>query len=202
MRIQKTKLIPLNFWHQESRYVAGRLKAGGLVVFPTETVYGIAAHPDWPGAIKRIYELKKRAMDKPLQYLISDPETVYRFMPEIPLPARRLMKMFWPGPLTLVFRLDEENTVGLRLPDHAVALKLIKLAGGILCGTSANMSGYPDTDDFACARALFNGKVDVIIDGGECEMGKPSSVVLIEGESVRVLREGALSKTRIHEYAY
>ena len=201
MHIIKTKIIKPDMWHREARYAADQVKHGAVIVFPTETVYGIGAHPQQPAAVQRVYELKGRSIDKPLQLLIGDKEIVHHYVNEMPVAARKLMRRYWPGPLTMVFPRRGE-TIGLRMPNHAVALKLIKLCGGALYATSANMSGFPDTDDFACARALFNHKANIIIDGGECEIGAPSSVVMFEGEKMRILREGALKKEEIIEAAY
>jgi L-threonylcarbamoyladenylate synthase len=198
-----TRIVKSEWWVQEAPSVAQTVDWGGLVVFPTETVYGIAAHPRKPYAVKRIYDIKKRTIDKPLQMLISNIDMVGRFIEDVPITAARLMDMCWPGPLTMVFYTgDEDHTLGLRVPDHPVALKLIDMCGGALYGTSANMSGMPDTTDFASARALFMGKVDVIVDGGECEEGVPSTVVIAEGEKVRVLREGAYPASEIYRVAY
>ena len=198
-----TRIVETKWWPQEAHDVARTVQWGGLVVFPTETVYGIAAHPKKPYAVKRIYDIKKRTIDKPLQMLIGNIDMVSRFVEDIPITAARLMEACWPGPLTMVFYVgDEGDTMGLRVPDHPMALKLIDICGGALYGTSANLSGMPDSTDFPSARALFMGKVDVIVDGGECEEGVPSTVVIAEGEKVRVLREGAYPASEIYRIAY
>ena len=197
----RTKIITPRSWPQQAKEVANAVMQGALAVFPTETVYGISAHPDQPRAIERIYELKNRHLDKPLQLLISDIDIVARFVRAIPLAALRLMKAFWPGPLTVVFPF-EDTTVGLRMPDHPVALKLISLCGGVLYATSANISGMPDAVDFESARDVFDGKVEYIIDGGACEKGKPSTVVACNAEQIDVLREGFIQKEEIMKFKY
>ena len=198
-----TRIVKPEWWVQEAHTVAQTLEWGGVVVFPTETVYGIGAHPRKPYSVKRIYDIKKRTLDKPLQMLISNMDMAKRFVDDIPITAARLMEACWPGPLTMVFYTgDDDQTMGLRVPDHPVALKLLNLCGGALYGTSANISGMPDTTDFPSAKALFFGKVDVIVDGGECQEGTPSTVVIAEGEKVRVLREGAYPAAEIYRVAY
>ncbi|KAF0133161.1 MAG: tRNA threonylcarbamoyladenosine biosynthesis protein [Candidatus Saganbacteria bacterium] len=165
------------------------IKSGGIIIFPTETVYGIGASALNKSAIKKIYKIKGRSFDKPLQVLISDKKQIAEFAKEISTSAQELIKKYWPGSLTLVLkkRGSRNNTVGLRMPDHKFILKLIKETGP-LAATSANISGKP---------APINAKevnitADLLIDGGKCKQGLASTVIDATAEKLIVLRNGSI----------
>ncbi len=183
---------------------ARRIRRGLLVAFPTETVYGLGANALDPAAVLRIFEAKGRPADNPLIVHVSDLRMLARVATGIPRVAKRLMDAFWPGPLTLVLprhpEVPEVVTAGLsrvavRMPAGAIARQLIRLAGVPIAAPSANVSGRPSpttaahvAEDFANLRGLL------LIDGGSTELGLESTVVSFDGDTVRVLREGAISR--------
>ncbi|MFH1637418.1 MAG: L-threonylcarbamoyladenylate synthase [Candidatus Woesearchaeota archaeon] len=181
------------------------LKEGKLVVFPTETVYGIAVKADNPEAIKRLFIAKKRPLDKPITVLISDKKQVYELAREVPETAKKLMDKFWPGPLTIVLRKKDSvndvltagsNTIGIRMPDHKVALLLIKEAG-IIAAPSANISGNNPAVSAEEALKELDGLVDMIIDSGKTDIGVSSTVVDLTKEKLVILREGSIGRTTL-----
>jgi L-threonylcarbamoyladenylate synthase len=183
------------------------LKNGGLIVFPTDTVYGVGASVDRPDAVARLYVAKGRPLERAIPVLVSGVEAARRLADHVPAPASLLMQRFWPGPLTVVLPaaewLPEEivrdtGGVGVRMPDHPVALELIRSSGGALATTSANRSGAIETRTAADAAEQIGDRVDLILDGGESPGGVPSTVVRIEQNgSFTVLRAGAISSEEI-----
>ena len=182
---------------------AQRLMDGGVIAIPTDTVYGLAAALDHPAAIARIYQLKGRDDGKPMPVLVSDMHAVERLTTRIDPLARALMKRFWPGALTIVLpaasMVPEEvrrggSTVGVRMPDNELAVAIISKAGGAVAVTSANRSGSPEATSAAMVREIFGCGLGWIVDGGECNGGRPSTVVqLVHGEP-RILRCGAINE--------
>lgn len=162
------------------------LREGGVVAFPTDTVYGLAAVT--ADAVRRLYELKGRDERKPLVLMAADAETVRQRARVGPL-ALRYMTRFWPGPLTLVLAAGE-GTVGVRVPAHELALELLR-AGGPAWTTSANRSGFPETTTADEVIAELPG-VDAVLDGGRAPGGTPSTVLDLTGPRPVVLREGAI----------
>lgn len=170
---------------------AALLAAGGLVVLPTETVYGLVADPRNPSAMRRLFEAKGRDAAKPVAWLVAggtDWAAVGAAMPDA---ARRLAARWWPGPLTLVLECAG-GTQGFRWPDHAVPLAVIRRLGRPLAATSANRSGDPDARTAAVAAAALGAHADLILDGGPVTGGTPSTVVRAVGGRIEVLREGAI----------
>jgi len=175
------------------------LKAGGIIAFPTDTVYGIAAMPFNKKAIRKLYAIKKREKKKPIALLISSKKFAEKFAVSIPLKAKKLMTKYWPGPLTLIFKKRRSipdfltsnlPTIGIRMPDNKIALKLIRKAGGALAVTSANRSGNKPATSAKDLKGLKG--IDIIIDGGRCRIGIPSSVVYVKDDKLQVLRKGAI----------
>lgn len=182
------------------------VRDGGVIVFPTDTVYGLAAAIDRPAAIERVYAIKGRAETKPLPVLISRPDEIRRLASTVPAAATQLAMRFWPGPLTIVVPASERvpldvrrgvATVGLRIPNSQVALRIIEGAGGALAVTSANRSGEPETTTADEVCASVGGLVDVVVDGGRTPGSTPSTVVDVSGATVTVLRHGVLSEALI-----
>ena len=159
-----------------------RLFAGGVVVIPTDTVYGLAAHPDHPEAVARLYTIKARAAGKPVALLASDAGAAAGFIGE---EAARFGARYWPGALTVVARGE-----GLRVPDHAWTRELLRRCGGVLRVTSANMSGRRPAVDAGSALAEVGLSADLVVDDGFSRGGVASTVVKVDGGSVSVLREG------------
>ena len=166
---------------------AAALRAGGVVAFPTDTVYGLAVAP--AGAAK-VHELKGRPADLPLILMVADGELAAGFV-EVDTRARGYMERWWPGPLTLVLPALGGGTLGVRVPDHPLALELLRAAGPLLT-TSANRHGEPPAMD-AGEAARLTGLAGVL-DGGRAPGGEPSTVIaLLPGKEMTVIREGAIS---------
>lgn len=173
------------------------LNKGGVVAFPTDTVYGIGAMPFIKRAVQKLYKIKRREKKKPIALLVSSKKMAEKFAKNIPLKARKLIAKYWPGPFTLVFKKKSSvpdfltsglPTIGIRMPKNNIALKLIKKAGGALAVTSANISGGKPATSAGQIKRLKG--IDFIIDGGKCKIGTPSSVVAVIGNKLRVLRKG------------
>jgi protein-tyrosine phosphatase len=173
------------------------LRAGGLVAFPTETVYGIAAAATDPAAVERLYALKGRPRNKPTAIMVADAAEVRRRCPGLPAAAERLMERFWPGPLTLVLRDAEGHMTGFRLPSSPLARGLVREAGVPLLVPSANRSSNPPATTAAQVLAEFPEGLDLVIDGGPAERGVASTVVRVADGHLDVLREGAIPSSRI-----
>ena len=180
------------------RKAVAALKKGGLVIFPTETVYGLAADPLNKKAVAKIFKAKKRPLNQPLQLLISDPKHAKTLATKIPIKVNSMMKRFWPGPLTIVVKKKRNipdivtgglNTVGIRVPDHDVALELIKAFGRPIAATSANLSGKKPPKTAKEAAKYLKGKVDFIIDSGKTKLGKASKVIDATAKTIKTLRK-------------
>ncbi len=184
----------LNIKEDYIRQAVEVLAAGGLVIIPTETVYGIAADMLNEKAIKRLYEIKKRPQDKLFSIAIDSKSRVEEFAREIPLGAYKLIDKFWPGPLTLILKGINQPSVGLRMPDNAIALKVIARLKDPLVLPSANLSGEPAPINFEAAFKALNGLVDFAIDSGRLRLGVESCVVDLRVEPIKILRPGALSQ--------
>jgi len=189
--------------HLESSHILGGLvknaaeilKRGGLAIIPTETVYGIAANTLNPKTLERLYAIKNRPKDKPFSLLIESRERVDDFARDIPAFAYKLMAKFWPGPLTLILKSkDTDSSVGVRMPDNEIALKIISLAEVPLACPSANISGRPAPINFPEAISDFKGKVELAIDAGVTKLQKESSVVDASSGFLKIIREGALGR--------
>lgn len=194
---------------EESIQLAGEvLKQGGIVAFPTDTVYGLGAVCTNDEAVQKIFAAKGRDEGKPLSILVASVEQAEQIALEIPEKARRLMEKYWPGALTLVLKKRPEisdkvsagrETIGLRMPDSRVAVKLLEAAGIPLAAPSANTSGKRSSVSAEDVIADLAGRVDMILDGGRCPVGISSTVVDLTGESPVILREGSITKTMIDE---
>jgi len=197
-----TKIIKIDPINPQERYlkeVAEVLQRGGLVVIPTETVYGIAANMLNKAAIARLCEIKQRPKDKPFSLLVERKEAIEEYAVKIPVSAYKLLNKFWPGPLTLILESKNGGTIGLRMPDSEVALKIINLAKVPINCPSANLSGKAAPVNFQEAAQDLDGLVDLAIDSGATKLGIESTVVDLTQESLRVLREAALKKEAIEE---
>ncbi|MBU1998601.1 MAG: threonylcarbamoyl-AMP synthase, partial [Candidatus Omnitrophica bacterium] len=183
------------------RRAADILREGGLVIIPTETVYGIAADRNNKKAMQRLFEAKKRPSEKHFSLHIEDKKRVDDFCVDIPIAAYKLMDKFWPGPLTLVLKDKGSGTIGLRMPDDLAALRVIDLSGVEVVCPSANISGEPAPVKFYQAIKDFEGLVDYAIDAGPTKLGIESSVVDLSVEPFRILREGAVKKEDIFSVA-
>jgi len=176
------------------------LRRGGLVAFPTDTVYGLGAQAFQRGALRRLYKVKGRGADKAIPVLLPDADAVVQVALDLNPPARRLAERFWPGPLTLVVsrrpdlpdEISPGPTVGVRVPGHPIALALLAEAGPMAV-TSANRSGGADSRSAAEVRAALMDRVDFVLDGGRTPGGVPSTVVDCTQTLPVILREGPIS---------
>jgi L-threonylcarbamoyladenylate synthase len=180
---------------------AQALRAGELVAFPTETVYGLGADAGNPQAVAKIFAAKGRPADHPLIVHLPDAGHLPRWASDIPGVAYRLAAAFWPGPLTLILRRHAsvsdaitggQETVGLRVPSHPVALELLRQFGGGIAAPSANRFGHVSPTTAAHVRDEFCSDVDTILDGGPCAVGIESTIVDLSSGSPRILRPGML----------
>ena len=185
------------------------IKEGGVVIFPTETVYGIGTNGFNEESIRKIYEIKKRDFNKPISLLVSDMNMVEKVAKDISDLEYKLMEKFFPGPLTIILNKKKEvpdiltangNTVGIRMPSGIVARKLIEYAGVPIATPSANISGRPSGTNVNDIKRDFEGKVDAIIDNGESKLGIASTIVKVVENKVNILREGSIKKEEILEF--
>jgi len=181
---------------------AKTLKEGGLVVFPTETVYGLAANQTSPDAMANLSELKRRPAEKHYTLMLANVEDVYRRLKKVPLLSRKVMNRFWPGPLTIVFGDEGDEGLGIRIPAAEIAREIIEKASAPIVVTSANAGGRPPATNAAQAHEYLDGKVDMIIDGGEARLKEPSTVVMFRGGTWQILREGLVSEDMIARHAH
>jgi L-threonylcarbamoyladenylate synthase len=182
-------------------WAAEQIAAGGVIALPTDTVYGIAASLAHAAALRRIYEIKGRDEGKPIPVLVSSPAMVERIAVGIDRHVELLLDRYWPGPLTVIVPAHAGmpvevtaggTTVGVRMPNHPLAIEVIDKAGGVIACTSANRSGEPPACSVADIEASIGAELDLILDGGVAPGGVASSVVAIEAGDLVVLREGAI----------
>jgi L-threonylcarbamoyladenylate synthase len=185
------------------RRAAAVVRRGGVIVFPTDTFYGLGCDPFNPDAVRRVYEIKERDRDKPLLLIIADAEQLQRLTTDPPNDLPAIISRFWPGPLTLVLRAApalpppltaQTGTIGLRLPAYEPARQLASYAGGAITATSANLSGGANPSSAEAVRAELGEHVDLILDAGHLTAGAPSTVLDLTQQPPRLLREGAISR--------
>jgi len=182
------------------------LKGGGLVAYPSDTVYGLGAAASDERAVARAFAVKGRLSEKALPLLLADVEDMAPLCAELPPTAKLLAERFWPGPLTLVLRrsaafrsaaLGGSENVALRVPDHHFLRQLIRAVGEPITGTSANRSARPSCRTAREVQRQLGQAVDLIIDGGPSRVGRESTVIDITEDAPRIVREGALSREEI-----
>lgn len=184
------------------------LKQGGLVAFPTETVYGLGADALNPEASKKIYAAKGRPSDNPLIVHISNMKALEKITSEIPEKAKKMAEEFWPGPLTMIFPKSEQvplettgglETVAVRMPNHPIALELIDAGGGYIAAPSANTSGKPSPTKAEHVALDMDGKIPMILDGGAVGIGIESTIVDFSTEIPMILRPGYITPEMIQK---
>jgi len=182
------------------------LRRGGLVAFPTDTLYALGGNALDAKAIERVHTVKGRHHGKPLSVLVPSVEAAAGLAAPLPDAVRDLMRAFWPGALTVVVKATPKipgvltassGTVGLRMPAGAVAQALLAAFGGPIIGTSANKAGGADPADAKTVQKAIGGQIDLILDGGRVTLGVPSTVIDCTIEPARILREGAISRAQI-----
>lgn len=192
--------------YQKLRYPAEIIKNGGIVVFPTETVYGIGTNGLDKNAVEKLYKIKERPLNKPISLLVSDFEMIEKVAKNITEVEYRLMQKFFPGPLTIILNKKDivpdiltsgGNTVGIRMPKEEITRKFIEYAGVPIAAPSANISGKPSGTNLQEIIQEFEGKVDYFIDGGKSKIGISSTIVKVIDEIPYILREGSISKKEI-----
>ncbi|HPU00429.1 MAG: threonylcarbamoyl-AMP synthase [Firmicutes bacterium] len=204
LRINQTLVLPGS---RKSVLVAARLiRRGGLVAFPTETVYGLGAAATDRSAVKKIFKAKGRPADNPLIVHVAGLDQVKESAASLPPGALHLMKRFWPGPLSLVLPRSDKippevsaglPTVAVRMPAHPVALSLIRAAGVPIAAPSANRSGRPSPTSLRHVLEDLAGKIDAVIDGGPCQVGLESTVLDLSGSHPLILRPGAITREQL-----
>ncbi|HIZ49319.1 MAG TPA: threonylcarbamoyl-AMP synthase [Candidatus Gemmiger excrementavium] len=200
----KTQVLPVN--EQSITLAAQLLRQGDLVALPTETVYGIAADARNGQAVHKIFEAKGRPQDNPLIVHICGMEMLRGIVAEVPPRAEKLAAAFWPGPLTMVMPRGREvsevtcaglDTVGVRMPSHPVVQAVIRASGVAFAAPSANLSGKPSPTNAQDTLADMDGRLPLILDGGESAVGVESTVVSVVGEHPMLLRPGYVTKEQM-----
>jgi L-threonylcarbamoyladenylate synthase len=192
----------------EVRRAAEILRAGGLVAFPTETVYGLGADASSAKAVARLYAVKRRPADHPVIVHFGSQQEAFQWGKEIPDSARMLAQHFWPGPLTLILKRSEkakdfvtggQPSVGLRVPSHPVARELLEAFGGGIAAPSANRFGLVSPTTAAHVREDLDEDVDMVLEGGASEIGIESTIVDLSGDGAVLLRPGAITKLQLEK---
>ncbi|MFA6448960.1 MAG: L-threonylcarbamoyladenylate synthase [bacterium] len=199
--------ITTNDWESRADEIAAKIIAGGIVLFPTETVYGLGALPNENG-VQLLIDLKLRPKGKPFQLLISDLDKLGKYGVNPSPLAMKVMETFWPGPLTIVldvtpglfpFGLAPSGNVGFRMPAHGLCLDLVRRCGGALAASSANVTGNPEPRTCSEALRQFSGRLDASIDGGPTGDSLHSTVISVRNGDITVIRKGAVSEARLRE---
>ena len=185
---------------------AKMIKEGGIVIFPTETVYGIGTNGLNEKAVKQLYEVKQRPLNKPISLLVNSIEMIEQVAKDITDIEYELIKEFFPGPLTIILKKKDivpniltanQDTVGIRMPANKIVIKLIEYAGIPIATPSANISGRPSGTNIKDIMEDFDGKVDYFVDGGPSKIGLASTIVKVEKGIPKILRKGAISEEQI-----
>ncbi|MSQ40306.1 MAG: threonylcarbamoyl-AMP synthase [Dehalococcoidia bacterium] len=193
---------------QQIREAVEVLRRGGVIAFPTDTLYGLGAWAFSREGVERTFVIKGRPSSMALPLLLAEASQLADVAAEVPEVAWTLVRRFWPGALTLVLRKSPaipdlvtggEPTVAVRIPDHPVARELVRLLGAPITGTSANRTGAPPARTAQQVIEQLGDAVDLVVDGGECPLGSPSTVVDCTQGALRILREGAISREALEE---
>lgn len=182
------------------------IRGGGVILYPTDTIYGLGCNAFNAQAVERVYAIKKRPYNQPVLVLIGSLIRLEDLVDEITLKAQRLLNVFWPGPVTFVFRakssvhnciLSEDGKIGIRLPKHELCRRLCDLSDVPVLSTSANISGMPQTGNIDILKNIFAKEVDLLIDSGNCASITVSTIVDVSGTEPVVLRDGVISREEI-----
>ncbi|NLX70474.1 MAG: threonylcarbamoyl-AMP synthase [Clostridiales bacterium] len=207
----KTRVLKINDLQRDVNIIeqaSELIRAGQVVAFPTETVYGLGANALDPRAVEKIFKAKGRPGDNPLIVHVSKTRDVDRLISELPPKARVLMEAFWPGPLTIIFKKSPIvpdkvtaglNTVAIRMPNHPVALKLIDCCGFPIAAPSANRSGHISPTTAQHVLEDMEGRIPLILDGGKCSVGLESTVLDLTAQIPVILRPGGVTLEMLQE---
>ena len=196
----KTEIIKVNAKKPDRgalKKAAEVIEKGGIVAFPTETVYGLGANYLDKKAVQKLYKVKKRPSDKPFTVHISKFDELGELRCEITFYSKRLIEKLWPGPLTLIFKTKSGDKIGVRMPKNKIALDFISLCKTSIVAPSANISGDKPPRKADDVLHDLDGKIDLLLDGGETEVGIESTIIDTSVFPYRILRPGAISKNRI-----
>jgi len=207
--INKTmKIDPVSPDPDSINRAAAKIKEGGVVVFPTRCLYGLGADVFNTDALKKIFHIKQRPLNKPLSILVAGMEDIPGLVTHIPSAALPIIEKFWPGQITLIFKANPKipsiltggsGKIGIRLPEHKAALALVKAANIPITGTSANISGMPGCCDIKSLDPLVAGKTDGILDSGKLKGGAGSTIIDLTAHRIKILREGEVSAKKIFD---
>ena len=184
------------------------LKNGGIVIFPTETVYGIGANAFIEDSVKKIYEIKNRPNEKPVSILVSNIDEISKYAIISNDIERKIINKFMPGPITIILKKKNgvfdyvssgKDTIGVRIPDNNIILEILKKFNLPIVAPSANISGMPSGIDANEILKDFNGKVDICIDGGKAKLGEGSTIVQVIDNKPVILRQGKITLNEINE---
>ena len=184
------------------------LKGGGIIAYPTETFYGLGADATNMKAIEKIFAVKGRNFKNPISLIIGRPEDIHPLVQDIPESAKKLMAAFWPGALTIVFSASDKvspmltagsGKIGLRVSSHPLAMKIVQELNKPLTATSANLSGSPECSMVSEVDDQIGDKIDAIVDGGQTQGGKTSTLIDVTCDPPVILREGAISRKTIEK---
>ncbi|MDZ7611883.1 MAG: L-threonylcarbamoyladenylate synthase [Candidatus Moranbacteria bacterium] len=208
MNTQVIKIESNKDFTEKITRAAGIIKKGGLVAFPTETVYGLGANGLDENAVKKIFLAKGRPQDNPLILHVSSIKQAQSLAEEIPEKAEKLMNKFWPGPLTLILKRSKLvpniiagglESVAIRIPENDIAIELIRRSGRPLAAPSANLSGKPSPTSASHVLDDLGGRIEAVIDGGETQIGIESTVVDLTGKNPAILRPGKITRSQLEK---
>ena len=184
------------------------LRDGGIVIFPTETVYGIGANAYCEESVEKIYEIKQRPEEKPLSILVSNIKEISRYAIINNSVEEKIIKNFMPGPITIILEnktgvfdyiTSGRNTIGIRIPDNKIILKILENLKLPIVAPSANISGYPSGNELSEILPYFENKVDICIDGGKSKLSESSTIVQVVNNEIKILRQGKILKQDIEK---
>ena len=219
MKTEICEITDISQFNSVIEYAHKLLSEGKIVVFPTETVYGVAARADIDSGWNKLTEIKQRPENKPFTIHVGNKNDIYSFVPNISFFEKKIVKKFLPGPLTLVFSLDDEqiqiakqyftpalferlyfdNSIGIRLPDEKLALPFLSNSEGPIVASSANPAGMPPAYTADKAKQYLDGKVDLIIDNGPSRIQKPSTIIKLSNNHYDILRQGVIDNRMIEK---
>jgi L-threonylcarbamoyladenylate synthase len=192
------------------RQAVAALKRGDVIAFPTETLYGLGADALNPAAVEKVFQLKGRNPTNPIPVLVADSAMLSNLVSDVPPLAETLIARFWPGPLTIVLParsdiprplVNAAGGVGVRISSQPIAGELVRDLGHPLTATSANPSGKPAARSVQEAKEYFSGQIDIFVDGGRLTSKTGSTVVKIDGDRIKIIREGEIVRSKLEEVA-